>query len=191
MIGNTADKILQIAHEVGAIKYGNFTLASGTSSSYYFDGRLISLHPEGAYLIGRAIMDTLTGSDVKSIGGPATAAIPLVTATAIVSHLDGKPIEAFFVRSQAKDHGTNQSIEGSIIPGSSVAIVDDVCTSGNSIFTTIEAVEKIECKVESVIVLLDRDQGGATKITDMGYKFVALLKADASGKIRKVRGDKD
>ncbi len=184
MIKDTIDKILQIAHEVGALKYGTFTLASGASSSYYFDGRLISLHPEGAYLIGRAIMDNLDGTEVKSVGGPATAAIPLVTAAAVVSHQASNPIEAFFVRPQAKDHGTNQSIEGSLTPGSSVAIVDDVCTSGNSIFTTIEAVEKLDCKVVKVIVILDRDQGGSAKIGEMGYDFVALLKADASGKIQ-------
>jgi len=169
---------------VGAVKYGAFTLASGATSSYYFDGRLISLHPEGAYLIGRAIIDSLIGTQVKSVGGPATAAIPLVTAAAVVSHLDGKPIQAFFVRPQAKDHGTNQSLEGSVSPGSPVAIVDDVCTSGNSIFSTIDALEELKCRVEKVIVVLDRDQGGAAKIVERGYDFVAFLKADSSGKIQ-------
>ena len=129
-------------------------------------------------------MDYLDGTEGNSVGGPASAAIPLVTAAAVVSHLASNPFVAFFVRPQAKDHGTNQSIEGSLTPGSSVAIVDDVCTSGNSIFTTIEAVEKLDCKVVKVIVILDRDQGGSAKIGEMGYDFVALLKADASGKIQ-------
>ena len=91
MSSEISRKILALSEQVGALKYGDFTLASGAKSSYYFDGRLISLHPEGAYLLGKAFLQSLAGSGVDAVGGPATAAIPIVTAVALVSQLEGQP----------------------------------------------------------------------------------------------------
>jgi len=177
-------RILEVAQEVGALKYGDFVLSSGAHSSYYFDGRLISLHPEGSYLIGKALLESLRDCEVEAVGGPALAAIPIVTAVSLVSHLEGSPIRAFFVRSEAKEHGTQQLVEGGLASGSRVAVVDDVCTSGGSLLSVIEAAEALSCKVAKVLVVLDRHQGGSDELRRRGYDFQSLLEADPQGKVR-------
>ncbi|MBF8266856.1 MAG: orotate phosphoribosyltransferase [Dehalococcoidia bacterium] len=184
MIEELCQRILDLSGRVGALKYGEFTLASGAPSSYYFDGRLISLHPEGAYYLGKVFLESLGSYDVAAVGGPATAAIPLVTAIALVSHLEGKPIEAFFVRAEAKAYGTGQRVEGRLVQGSRVAVVDDVCTTGSSLFGAIEAVESEGCQVMKILTILDRHQGGSEELRRRGYDFQALLEADAEGTVR-------
>jgi len=184
MSNTIADKILQLSEKMGALQYGDFTLSSGAKSTYYFDGRIISLNPEGAYWLGEAFLEAIKGTDIVAVGGPATAAIPIVTAISLVSYIKGSPINSFFVRPETKGHGTNKQIEGSIKPGSKVMILDDVCTSGGSIFTAIGAVEAENCTVERVMAVLDRLQGGSDEIRRRGYAFSSILVPDPTGKIR-------
>jgi orotate phosphoribosyltransferase len=176
-------RILEVAEEVGALRYGDFTLSSGAKSNYYFDGRLISLNPEGAYLLGQAFLERLQDIDIDYVGGPAMAAIPLVTAIALVSYLDGRNISAFFVRGETKGHGMQNQIEGNLPLGSKVAIIDDVCTSGGSIVGAIQAVESLRCKVAVILSVLDRKQGGSDKLISEGYRFETLLTAGIDGKV--------
>jgi orotate phosphoribosyltransferase len=176
-------RILEVAEEVGALRYGDFTLSSGAKSNYYFDGRLISLNPEGAHLLGQAFLERLQGIDIDYVGGPAMAAIPLVTAIALVSYLDGRNISAFFVRGETKGHGMQNQIEGNLPLGSKVAIIDDVCTSGGSIVGAIQAVESLRCKVAVILSVLDRKQGGSDKLISEGYRFETLLTAGIDGKV--------
>ena len=170
-----AKRILEIAHEVGAFLTGEFTLTSARKSNYYIDGKRITLSPEGAYLVGKAIFDELIKTGVDAVGGVATGAYPIVTAVALVSHLEGKPIPSFIVREVAKEHGTLRQIEGHLKEGSRVAIVDDVLTTGGSVSRAIEAVEAVKCKVVKVMVLVDRHEGGSDKLKKEGYDFTALL----------------
>ena len=168
-------RIREIAGEVGAFLTGEFTLTSGKKSNYYIDGKKITLSPEGAYLVGKAIFDELIKTGVDAIGGVATGAYPIVTAVALVSHLEGKPIPAFIVREVTKEHGTMRKVEGHLKQGSRVAIVDDVLTTGGSVSRAIEAVEAAKCKVVKVIVLVDRHEGGSDRLKKEGYDFTALL----------------
>jgi len=168
-------RIREIASEVGAFLTGEFTLTSGKKSNYYIDGKKITLSPEGAYLVGKAIFDELIKTGVDAIGGVATGAYPIVTAVALVSHLEGKPIPAFIVREVTKEHGTMRKIEGHLKQGSRVAIVDDVLTTGGSVSRAIEAVEAAKCKVVKVIVLVDRGEGGSDRLKKEGYDFTSIL----------------
>ncbi len=177
----SAKRIREIASEVGALLQGEFTLASGKKSDYYFDGKKLTLSPEGAYWVGKAMFDELTEIDVDAIGGLAIGADPIVTAVALISHLEGKPIPAFIVRDVAKEHGTKRKIEGHLKPGSRVAIVEDVITTGGSVSKAIEAVEAVNCKVVKVIVLVDRHEGGSDKLKKKGYNFTAILHLLPSG----------
>ena len=170
-----ARRIREIASEVGAFLTGEFTLTSGKKSNYYFDGKKLTLSPEGAYQVGKAVFDELRGIGVDAVGGVATGAYPIVTAVALVSHLEGKPIPSFIVREVSKEHGTMRKIEGHLKEGSRVAIVDDVLTTGGSVSRAIEAVEAVKCKVVKVIVLVDRHEGGSDKLKKEGYDFTALL----------------
>jgi len=184
-LSETLDRLLALALERGAIKYGDFTLTSGKKSSYYFDGRLLSLDPEGAFLISQAIIPLLEQAGAMAVGGTTLGADPMVAALALASHIKGRSIPAFIVRKESKTHGTKQNIEGPIEPGTNVAIVDDVCTTGGSLFHAIKAAEEVGCSVVKVVSILDRNEGGSVEMRKRGYNFSTLLAATAEGKIEK------
>jgi len=170
-----ARRILELAYEVGALLQGEFTLTSGKKSDYYFEGKRLTLSPEGAYLTGKVVFDELADVGVDAIGGAAIGGYPMVAAVALVSHLEGKPIPSFVVREETKEHGTRRKIEGGLKEGSRVAIVDDVITTGGSVSRAIEAAEAANCKVVKVIVLVDRHEGGSDKLKQKGYDFTAII----------------
>ena len=183
----TVERLLQLAIERGALKYGDYVLSSGQKSRYYFDARLLSLDPEGAYLIAKVLLPILKESGAEAVGGPTLGADPIVAAVALTSHLEGSPMPAFIVRKEAKSHGTGQHVEGPLVPGSRVAIIDDVCTMGGSLFSAIEAAEAAGCSVVKVITILDRCQGGSEELVRRGYDFVSLLDATAEGDVKVAR----
>jgi orotate phosphoribosyltransferase len=176
--------LIDVAEKRGAISYGDFTLSSGRTSTYYFDGRLLSLDPEGADALGKALVPILVDAGVTVVGGPTLGADPIVTAVAMESWRQRKPLPAFIVRKEAKGHGTAQLIEGHLPPDATVAIVDDTCTTGGSLFHAIAAAEDAGCKVGLVLAVLDRNEGGSDAIRERGYRFEALLTAGADGRIR-------
>ena len=179
------EKLRVAAEEMGAITYGDFTLSSGLKSSYYFDGRRLSLDPEGACYISEALLPILLDEKVEAIGGPTLGADPIVTAVAMASWSTGTRIPGFIVRKEPKGHGMAQLIEGSLPPeGAWVAIVDDTCTTGKSLFHAINAAEKAGLNVRLVLAILDRNEGGSDAIREGGYRFEALLAAGEDGQIR-------
>ena len=182
---NVADRLLQLALDLGALRYGDFTLTSGRKSGYYFDGRLLSLDPEGAYLIGQALLPLARAAGAEAIGGPTLGADPIVAAVALVSHLEpaGGAIPAFIVRKEAKAHGMGNAVEGHLAPGSKVAVVDDTCTTGGSLFQAIEAAEAAGCSVVQAFAVLDRREGGSDELRRRGYGFTPLLVANDKGEI--------
>ena len=180
---SASERLLDLALERGAIKYGDFTLTSGKKSSYYFDGRLLSLDPEGAHLISSALLALLQDANVDAVGGTTLGADPIVAAVALASYATESGIPGFIVRKEAKEHGTRQGIEGPLQLGSRVAIVDDVCTTGGSLFHAIGAAEAAGCEVVKVIAVLDRCEGGSDEMAKRGYDFACLLRATADGKI--------
>ena len=107
-----------------------------------------------------------------------------MAALAITSYIEDTPISAFVVRSKAKEYGTRKLIEGTLTKGSSVAIVDDTCSTGGNLLHAIEAVEAEGCSVVKVLVILDREQGGSDTLKSHGYKFTSLMKVDNDGSVR-------
>ena len=179
-----AKLVLAQAERLGAIKYGNFTLASGKHSNYYFDGRLLTLDPRGAGLVSEAIFRILLEAGVEAAGGPTVASVPIAGALALRSGLTGTPINGFFIRPVAKGHGTGRQIEGPVKPGMRVAVLDDTISTGTSLLDAVNTAEGHGLDVVAVIVVLDRQQGGSDKVRRLGFDFTALLEADAQGKIR-------
>jgi orotate phosphoribosyltransferase len=181
VITKRTERILQLAHETGALLHGDFTLSSGKKSDHYFEGKRLTLFPEGAYLIGQEVYERLKDTDIDSVGGLVMGAFPIITAVAIESFQKGKPIPTFIVREQAKEHGTKRKIEGHLKPGTKVAIVDDVITTGGSVQKAINAVEEVGCHVEKVIVIVDRNEGGSQELRDRGYTVEAIIDLPPSG----------
>lgn len=183
VVTERTQRIKELARETGALMYGDFTLSSGKKSDHYYDGKQLSQHPEGAYLIGEEMFDILAGVDFDSMGGLAISAIPIVTAVTVVSHIKGKPIRSFWVREEPKEHGTKKKIEGQFNKCSKVVIVDDVITGGNSVMKAIDTVKAEGCEVVKVIVVVDRHEGGSDKIKREGYDFTAILHLWPSGAV--------
>ena len=181
------ERLLEVALERGALKYGKFTLSSGKESTYYFDGRLLSLDPEGAKLISETMLPILLEAGAEAVGGLTLGADPIVSSIALASHLQGEHIPGFIVRKEAKTHGTGQGIEGPLPPMSRVAIIDDVCTTAGSLFQAIAAVEAAGCTVVKVAAILDRKEGGSEELARRGYDFVALMSASPDGRIQVVQ----
>ncbi|MGH6827226.1 orotate phosphoribosyltransferase, partial [Methyloceanibacter sp.] len=111
-----------------SFRRGNFTLASGKESAYYFDSKPTMLHPEGATLLAALIVDALAGVNADCVGGLEMGAIPLIAPVAMRSHEAGRPLHGFFVRKAPKDHGTRQRIEGLDLAGKTAVILEDVTT---------------------------------------------------------------
>ena len=178
------EQILSLCTELNALRFGEFTLTSGLKSSYYFDGRLLTLSPRGSDLVASALLPAIRASGAVAVGGPAVAAVPMVTALAMLSGQDGKgPIDGFFVRKESKDYGMGKAIEGPLGSGSKVAIVDDACSTAGSLYMAIKAVEAEGHEVVLVGSILDRAQGGSEKLRRDGYSFFTVLAADQDGNV--------
>jgi len=140
------------------------TLASGKQSAYYIDGKQTTLHPEGAWLAGELFYKAIRafGVPVDAVGGPTLGADPIVTSITIASFYHKDPLPGFIVRKEPKGHGTMQWLEGvkSLIPGASVALVEDVITTGGSLLKAVKVVRKLGYRVVAAGVLVDRLEGG-------------------------------
>ena len=179
-----AERIKAAALEVGALTFGDYVLASGRRSAYYFDGRMLTLTARGAALVAEALLPAVRAAGAEAIGGPTLGADPMVTAVSLLSAQDGgAPLDAFIVRKGEKDHGTGKLIEGPLAPKSKVAIVDDACSTGGSLIHAVDAAESAGHEVALVACILDRNQGGGDYFRERGYAFKALLTADAEGNI--------
>jgi orotate phosphoribosyltransferase len=158
-----------------ALKFGDFTLASGRKSTYYLDGRLITLHAEGLKLIAEGILDLLTDFDFAAVGGMSIGADPIVGGVLTVAAQRGRPLLGFLVRKEAKEHGTKRRVEGPVQPGSKVVIVDDVITTGGSSRQAIDRASEIGCRVVCAVGVCDRLQGGAEAFAARGIPFRSQL----------------
>lgn len=155
------------------------TLASGRTSDFYFNLKPTMLHPEGAHLIGELVVAALQGSDVKMIGGLEMGAVPIATAVAAASHRHGHGMPAFFVRKSAKEHGTQNLVEGfakgETISGKRVAVLEDVTTTGGSALKAIEVLKEAGAIVDRAITIVDRQEGAAEAFGAAGVPFAPLL----------------
>lgn len=166
----------------GALVHEPTILASGVTSSFYFDGKLVTLRPEGAYYLARYLLGTIPADEYDAIGGLTMGADPISAAVAVLSHEFGTPKTAFIVRKERKAHGRRKQIEGPLAEGSRVVIVDDVATSGASIMDAVHAVEtERHCKVVRVIALVDRQQGAQELFDSHGYRFTPVFTAEELG----------
>jgi orotate phosphoribosyltransferase len=156
-------------------------LASGRSSSFYFDMKPTMLDPEGAHLIGELVLDALTGAQVDLVGGLEMGAVPLATAVAAASYTRGRPLPAVFVRKQAKEHGARKVVEGlapgETLAGRRIAVLEDVTTTGGSATKAIEALRAEGAVIDRVVTIVDRLEGAADHFNAAGIVFTPILTA--------------
>jgi orotate phosphoribosyltransferase len=158
-----------------ALKFGDFTLASGKKAKYYLDGKQVTLDAEGARLIGNGILDVLAGEMPVAVGGMSIGADPITAAVVTLAGVRGLPLKGFMVRKEAKGHGTNRFIEGPVKSGDRVVIVEDVVTTGGSSILAIERCREFGLIVDRVVAIIDRMEGGREAFAKLEIPFESLL----------------
>jgi orotate phosphoribosyltransferase len=163
----------QIATE--AYKEGDFTLSSGQKSSYYINGKQVTLTAAGGFMTGRIILAQL-GDDIAAVAGLTLGADPIVSAVSVVSAYENRPIPALIIRKKAKGHGTQAYIEGPTLPqGAKVVVLEDVVTTGQSAAQAVERLQGVGYDVTEIISVVDRQQGGAEFYASQNLKFSSLF----------------
>jgi orotate phosphoribosyltransferase len=157
------------------LQRGDFVLSSGQRSSYYINGKQVTLHPQGALAVGRLLLSQLP-TDTQAVAGLTLGADPIVSAVSVVSAYENRPIPALIVRKESKGHGTMAYIEGPSLPAATkVVVLEDVVTTGQSALKAVERLKNAGYEVEQIIALVDRQQGGAELYESAGLKFQALF----------------
>jgi len=178
-MGNTDWERLRRLIQILSYREGTFTLTSGKTSDFYIDCKQTTLSAEGAYLCGRLFHARIleSGLEIMGVGGMTLGADPLVTATSVVSYLEGRPIPAFIIRKEPKGHGTGSWIEGraNIPEGSMVTLVEDVVTTGGTLVKAIERTRAEGYRVGQVLTVVDREEGGTEALRDAGFQLSALF----------------
>jgi len=155
---------------------GEFVLASGKKSNFYLDMKPTMFHPEGANLLAELVLDKLSEANVDYVGGMAVGAIPLVTAVTVLSARTPRPLPGFFVRKEAKDHGTKRRVDAvADLHGKNVAILEDVTTTGDSAMQAVEAATAAGAQVVLVLSLVDRGEGAVEFYKAKGIPFAWLF----------------
>lgn len=167
--------LLQLFRE-RALKFGDFTLASGKKAKYYLDGKQITLHSQGLRLVSEGLLKLMEGVDVQAVGGMSIGADPIVGGMLAIAGGQGRDLAGFLVRKEPKGHGTQKYIEGPVTPGMKVVIVEDVVTTGGSSILAADRAKEFGLDVVLVLAIIDRMEGGRENFAKHGLKFESLLK---------------
>jgi len=174
------DQLVQLFHE-RALKFGDFTLASGKKSKYYLDGKQITLHSAGLRHVSEGLLDLLADVEYDAIGGMSIGADPIVGGVLTAAAERGRELLGFLVRKEAKGHGTNKYVEGPVQPGMKVVVIDDVVTTGGSALLAADRIMEFGCDVVQMVGIVDRMEGGAANFADRNLPFRSLLSIEDFG----------
>jgi len=171
------DQLLSLIQE-RALTRGPIKLASGKVSDFYLDMKMIELSPVGSRLIGEVMYDMIRDLDIDAIGGLAVGAVPMVTSIVECCYRNQREIEGFFVRDEAKSHGTMKVIEGRLPENARVVVVDDVITTGASTEKAVNAVRKAGAEVVAIRAIVDRGAGGRERFASLTSDYRAVFSLD-------------
>ncbi len=157
-------------YDHGCVKFGTFKLKSGIRSPIYIDLRLLVSHPSLLRLVAQAMARTARNLTYSRIAAIPYAALPIGVAMAL--ELDRPMI---YPRREVKKYGTRRAVEGAFQPGEEILLVDDLITRGGSKLEAIEVLRAASLVVRDVLVLIDREQGGAQDLAEQGYHLHAVL----------------
>jgi orotate phosphoribosyltransferase len=159
-----------------SILNGEFTLSSGEKSSYYIDARISTLSAESLGVITDIFYEKITNKGLFYVGGPTIGADPIVGAILNKSYIEKNPLKGFLVRSGQKQHGTKKAIEGPPLSDTEVVIVEDVVSTGGSIISAIEEVEKLGSKVVLILSIVDREMGARNKFLELNIEYDPIFR---------------
>jgi orotate phosphoribosyltransferase len=167
-------KLLAIISRASLLQGREFRLTSGGSSNFFIDLKKTMLDPEGASLLADLLFDKIRTENVDCIGGMETGAIPIVAVVCMRSWPE-KPVKGFFVRKEAKGHGTDQRVDGLLDRGSRVILFEDVTTTGSSLMRAVDQTRQFQCTILKAIAVVDRLEGAEENFRQAGITFEALF----------------
>jgi orotate phosphoribosyltransferase len=162
-----------------SFKFGDFVLRSGRRSDFYFDGKQVTLDGRGLYLVSRLILQRVRQlPEVSAVGGMTLGADPICSGVAALSGMeDARPLQAFIVRKEAKDHGTGRPVEGpELQAGQRVVLVEDTITTGGALLQAHDRVVATGAVPVEGIVIVDREEGGREACAARGLPLHALFR---------------
>jgi orotate phosphoribosyltransferase len=167
------ETLAEVLKECGAIKFGDFTLASGKKSRYYVDIKRASTNPRILKIIAHAIKEKIKSNSISAdyIGCVALGGVPIAVAVSLET---GLPL--IIIRKEVKEYGMKGQIVGEFKPGESVLMVEDVATTGGSVMKAIEMLRGEGVIVRYVIVVVDREEGALAALSKTGVELIPLVK---------------
>ena len=156
--------------DIGAVQFGDFTLASGQWSPVYIDLRLLVSYPPALARAAQIYAELIRGLPGNRLAGVPYAALPLGTAASLET---GIPL--IFLRKEAKTHGKGKRIEGEFQMGERVILIEDLVTTAGSLVQSIDVLRNAGLIVEHAAVLIDREQGGAANLARHGVQLHAAM----------------
>ena len=167
------DDISKALEECGALQFGEFTLASGAKSDYYINIKKASTNPRVLHLISQLMAERMRTENIcpDRIAGIVMGSIPLAAALSMATG-----IPYIMVRKEEKDHGTRRLIEGDLLPGENVLVVEDVITTAGSSVKAIGVLRENGAVVKDIIAVVDREGGGKDNLAGIGVSLMSLVK---------------
>jgi len=164
------DELVAALRAADAVRFGEFELSHGGTSDYYVDKYRFETEPEPLSLVAEAFADRLAG---EKLAGVALGAVPLVAVTSVET---GSPY--VIARKAAKEYGTGNRIEGRLVGGEEVVVLEDVATTGQSAADAVEALRDAGAVVDRVLVVVDRQEGASDTLADHGVTLESLVTAE-------------
>lgn len=156
---------------IEAVRFGAFTLHSGRTSPIYLDLRLLASYPDALRQVAGAYRTVLEGLTFDLLAATPLAGLPIGTAVSLEMN-----VPLIYPRQRTKGYGTGKTIEGAWRKGQTAVVVDDLVTTGDSIFQTIRALEGVGLQVNDAVVLIDREQGGVAALRERGYQIHTVVR---------------
>ncbi len=164
------ESLIVSLHELGAVKFGEFTLKSGEKSPVYLDLRLFVDRPATLRRVARMMQAYATPLKPDRLAAIPMAGLPIGVALSLTMD-----VPLIYPRPQVKDHGIGRFIEGTYAPGETVLVIDDVLTRAHSKLAAISLLEAVQLKVTDLLVVIDRQMGGAEALAAKGYRVHTIL----------------
>ena len=164
------DLLLSLVRDLAIVR-GRVTLSSGREADYYVDLRRITLHGVAAPLVGRVMLELTQDLEFDAVGGMTMGADPVAAAVLHAAAAQGRVLDAFVIRKEAKAHGLQRRVEGPDIAGRRVLVVEDTSTTGGTPIAALEAVREAGAVPVAVATIADRDTGAGAAIEAHGVPY--------------------
>ena len=189
MTGASFEELLKLLAR-DAYRFGEFTLSSGRTSQHYVNCKPVSLSGRGLALLSIALLENIE-CDSVAVAGLTLGADPLVSGVAMAASQENRVLDALIVRKEAKGHGTGSWLEGPLPEqGEKITVLEDVVTSGKSSLKAVKQLREFGYRVERVVTIVDREEGGYKAISESGLELVSLfLLKDIAQKAKEIAHD--